>query len=58
MKKLFVALAAAMVLAMGCLMVGCSEESPSDVTKTYLDALSGGVVEAGKKLSSTGSSSK
>ena len=39
MKKIAIALATAMVLAMGCLLVGCSEESPSDVTKTYLDAL-------------------
>lgn len=39
MKKIAIALVTAMVLAMGCLLVGCSEESPSDVTKTYLDAL-------------------
>lgn len=39
MKKIVIALVTAMVLAMGCLLVGCSEESPSDVTKTYLDAL-------------------
>lgn len=55
MKKLFVALAAAMVLAMGCLMVGCSEESPSDVTKTYLDALKSQDSDAFSKASTDGS---